>query len=325
MARDGLDEQQAEARALSTLRLVAARRAELASREQPPTYPDELDPRSPRATRARRAGAPVARPEPSKPRTRPTTFRSGSSSRTSPTPRSAVACFTPELYFVCQGAARAGGEVRQPPRRTTERRRSGAAVAHRRRAAFAPFVARVRSSAPDLLATDDCSLLERFVQRLGAYLTAHGPDGGRDRSRAVTLRFEQFAFAPSEATTFDPGWVATVLDGAARAGEPSGRSLIGPFATRFGLHLVVVGKIEAGSARGRLAAPAQLQAARGRRCATRSSKPGAPINFSSCSPKFRDRRVVRLSPSSSGSSEPCPTTTTRPTPSTDSRRRIRGL
>ena len=43
-ARDGLSVEQAEAQALDTLRLVAARRAELAAREQAPSSPDDLDP-----------------------------------------------------------------------------------------------------------------------------------------------------------------------------------------------------------------------------------------------------------------------------------------
>jgi hypothetical protein len=289
VTRDGQGEQEARAHALWTMRLVAARRAELAEREQPPTHPDELDPvrrdQLERAALVRLWLDEVFEPEHEAQDVPQRVIEQNLAD-----PSLSRRLFHPELYFVCQAlvvpAAKSEGRHIEPPS-------DGEAAQQWRTAAeqaFAPFVARVTSIEPDLLATDDCSLLGRLVEASEKTLETE--------AGAVTLRYEQFAFAPSEVETFDPGWVAEVMAGAARASATSGspRSIIGPFATRFGLHLVVVGKIEPARLADGSLPPAELEAARKEALRDEIEEAWRADQLLQTLAEIRDRRVVRLSP-----------------------------
>lgn len=299
MARDGLDAQQAEARALWTLRLVAARRAELAAREQPPTHPDDLDPIR-REQLERAALVRLWLDETFEPAHEAEDIPKRIIEQNLADPSLSRRLFHPELYFVCQAllvpAAESGGRNVEPPS-------EGDAAQQWRTAAqqaFAPFVERVRSIAPDLLATDDCSLLGRLVGSSERALSitqlpAQNTDPNTDVG-AVTIRFEQFAFAPSEAQSFDPGWVAEVTAGVEASPGQSGRSIIGPFATRFGLHLVIVGRIEPARLADGSLPPAELQAAREQVLRSEIEQAWRTDQLQQTLAEIRDRRVVRLSP-----------------------------
>jgi hypothetical protein len=292
MARDGLDQQQAEAKAVRTLRLVAARRAELAARDKPPTYPDELDPVR-REQLERAALVRLWLDETFEPANEAEDIPQRVIEQNLADPSLSRRLFHPELYFVCQAllvpaAKSEDGRNLEPPS-------EGEAAQQWRTAAeqaFAPFVDRVTGIAPDLLATDDCSLLGRLV-------------GGSERSFAIselpgetepafTLRFEQFAFAPSVADTFDPGWVAAVT--APPASGTAERRIVGPFATRFGLHLVVIGKIEPARLAPGSLPPAELQAARELALRSEIEESWRADQLQRTLAELRDRRVVRLSP-----------------------------
>lgn len=285
MARDGLDEQQAKARALWTLRLVAARRAELAAREQPPTHPDDLDPVR-REQLERAAMVRLWLDETFEPAHEAEDIPKRVIEQNLADPSQARRLFHPELYFVCQAlivpaAQSESGRNVEPPS-------EGEAAQQWQRAAeqaFAPLVARVMSIAPDLLATDDCSLLGRVV---GSSERSLETDAG-----AVTIRFETFVFAPSLVDSFDPGWVAEVTTGAAKL---DGHGIIGPFATRFGLHLVVVGKIEPARLEDGSLPPAELQAAREQVLRGEIEQAWRADQLQQTLAEIRDRRVVRLSP-----------------------------
>jgi hypothetical protein len=287
MTRDGLDEQQAEARALGTLRLVAARRAELVAREQPATHPDDLDP----ARREQLERAALVRlwlDETFEPAHEAEDIPQRVIDQNLADPSLSRRLFHPELYFVCQAllvpAATSGDRNVEPPSEgeAAQQWRSAA------QQAFAPFVERVMSVAPDLLATDDCSLLGRLVgasERTFPIMQLTG----ETEAGAVTIRFEHFAFAPSEAQSFDPGWVAEVTaDGSKR--------IIGPFATRFGLHLVIVGKIEPAQLADGSLPPAELQAAREQLLRSEIEQAWRADQLQQTLANIRDRRVVRLSP-----------------------------
>jgi hypothetical protein len=291
MSRDGLDELQAEARALWTLRLVAARRAELAAREQPPTYPDELDPVR-REQLERAALVRLWLDEIFEPAHEGEDIPDRVIEANLADPSVRRRLFHPELYFVCQAllvpAAKSDNRNVEPPS-------EGEAAQQWRTAAlqaFAPFVDRTMSLAPDLLASDDCSLLGRLVEASERTFQIM-QIMGETEAGAVTLRFETFVFAPSEAESFDPGWVAEVTAGAGRAG---GRAIIGPFATRFGLHLVVVGKIEPARLPDGSLPPAELEAARKQALRLEIEEAWRADQLQQTLAETRDRRVVRLSP-----------------------------
>jgi hypothetical protein len=281
MARDGLDEPQAKARALWTLRLVAARRAELAAREQPPIHPDELDPVR-REQLERAAMVRLWLDESFEPAHEAEDIPQRVIEQNLADPSLSRRLFHPELYFVCQAllvpAATSGGRNVEPPSEGVAAEQWRAAAEQ----AFAPFVRRVMSLAPDLLATDDCSLLGRLV---GASESTLETEAG-----AVAIRFEQFAFAPSVVDTFDAGWVAEVTN----AG-PSER-IIGPFATRFGLHIVVIGKVEPARLADGSLPPAELQAAREQVLRSEIEQAWRADQLQRTLAEIRDRRVVRLAP-----------------------------
>jgi hypothetical protein len=282
MARDGQDEQQAKASALWTLRLVAARRAELAAREPAPANPDELDPVR-REQLERAALVRVWLDESFDPTHEAQDIPQRVIEQNLADPSLSRRLFHPELYFVCQAllvpAAKSEGRHVEPPSDGDAAQQWRAAA----ELAFAPFVDRVDSIAPDLLAGDDCSLLGRLV-------------GASERTFPITgdtvmIRFEQFAFAPSAVESFDPGWVAEVT-----AAGRAGKRMIGPFATRFGLHLVVIGKIEPARLADGSLPPAELQAARELALRSEIEQAWRADQLQQTLANIRDHRVVRLSP-----------------------------
>ena len=288
MARDGLDEAQATARAIETLRLVAARRAEIAAREQPPTYPDELDP----ARREQLERAALVRlwlDEVFEPAHEAQDIPQRVIQQNLADPSLTRRLFHPELYFVCQAllvpAEMVDKRHVEPPTEEEAKQRWRAAAGQ----AFAPFIARVDRIADDLLATDDCSLLGRLV-------------GGSERTfetevGAVTMRFEQFAFAPSQAENFDPEWVASVISRPDLTAHTVGeRRIVGPFPTRFGLHLVIVGNIEPAQLEDGSMPPDELKAAREQLLRGEIEQTWRANQLMQTLAEIRDRRVVRLSP-----------------------------
>jgi hypothetical protein len=288
MARDGLDEQQAKARAVATLRLVAARRAEIAARDQPPTYADELDPVR-REQLERAALVRLWLDEIFEPTHEAEDIPQRVIQLNLADPSLHRRLFHPELYFVCQAllvpAEKVGDRHVEPPSEGEAAQQWRAAAEQ----AFAPFVARVDHIAPDLLETDDCSLLGRLVG--GSEQTLETEAG------AVEIRFEQFAFAPSMVDTFDAEWVAAVTAppaaGARAVGE---RRIVGPFPTRFGLHVVVVGNIEPAQLADGSLPPAELEAAREQLLRNDIEEAWRTDQLLQTLAEIRDRRVVRLSP-----------------------------
>jgi hypothetical protein len=282
MERDGLDEAQAKARAIETLRLVAARRAEIAARERPPTHEDELDP----ARREQLVRAAMVRlwlDEVFEPAHEAEDIPQRVVEQNLADPSVRRRLFHPELYFVCQAlvvpAEVVDGRNVEPPTEPEAAQRWRAAAEQ----AFAPFVARVQRLAPDLLASDDCSLLGKLV-------------GGSERSfeteaGAMTMRFEQFAFAPSEVDSMDPEWLATVT-----APSQTERRIIGPFPTRFGLHVVVVGNVEPAQLPDGSLPAKELAAAREQLLRREIEEVWRADQLQRTLAEVRDRRVVRLSP-----------------------------
>ncbi|PRQ04384.1 hypothetical protein ENSA5_07870 [Enhygromyxa salina] len=282
-AREGVGEDDARERALATLRLVAARRAELAARDQPPEHPDDLDP----ARREQLERAAIARlwlDEVFEPSHRAADIPQKIVDQNMADPAMTRRLFHPELWFVCQAlvvpAEQSEGRNVKPPQLETD---EAAALAWRAAAgeAFSPLVARVELLEPDLVADESCSVLGRIV---GTSQRSFETPAG-----AVTLRFERFAFAPSEAESFDPAWVEAVT---ARP-EPG---VVGPFPSQFGLHLVIVSKIEPALLADESMPADELLAAREAQLREELESAWQIEQLQQALAKARDRRVVRLSP-----------------------------
>jgi len=195
-------------------------------------------------------------------------------------PRLTQRLFHPELWFVCQALILPSerdedGRNGLPPTEP-DAAQAWQAAAH---AAFAPLVARVQRVASDLVSPDrgDCSVLERIV-------------GASEREfEAMVIRTERFIFAPSEAEALDRQWVEEVT-------TLAGPGLIGPFATRFGVHLVVVSKIEAAALADDSLAPEQLAAAREAKLRGSIEQSWRAEQLQRKLAAIRDRRIVRLAP-----------------------------
>jgi hypothetical protein len=141
------------------------------------------------------------------------------------------------------------------------------------------LVARIDAIADELVADYDCSLLGSLV-------------AGSERSFAtqsgeLTLRFEKFAFAPAEAKSFAPEWLEQVT----ASSEPR---VIGPFPTRFGLHLVILTKIEPAALADGSLPPEQLAAARELALREAIELSWRADQLQRTLAEARDRRVVRL-------------------------------
>jgi hypothetical protein len=278
--RDGISEAEARDRALATLRLVAARRAELAAREQPPDAPDDLDPAR-RAQLERAALVRVWLDDVFEPDHRAANIPDRVVEQNLADPQMARRMFHPQLWFVCQALVvptpESEGAFVKPPS-------EGEAATQWRAAAnlaFSEFVARVDRFESDLLTEGGCAVLGRIVGTSErSFETEAGP---------MTIRYEQFAFAPSEATSFDPQWVEAVT---ARAEL----GVVGPFATQFGLHVVLVSTIEPGVLENGSLPDAELQTARAAHLRGEIEQAWQADQLQQTLAKIRDRRVVRLSP-----------------------------
>lgn len=274
-----LSEAEARERALDRLRWVAARRAELAERQTPPEHPDDLDP----ARREQLERAALVRlwlREVFEPAHSAATIPARVVAQNMNDPSLTRRLFHPELWFVCQALivpAETGDDGRnlQPPEHGEAAARWQADAGQ----AFAPLVARLEAVAADLVDDTDCALLGR-IMGLSAR-TFETPSG------VLTIRFERFAFAPSEATSFDRTWLEHVTAGA----EPR---LIGPFATRFGLHLVVLTRVDPASLQDGSLPPQQLAAAREARLREEIELAWRADQLQRTIAEARDRRVVRL-------------------------------
>ena len=247
MAREGLDEAAAREQGLDVLRLVAARRAELDAREQPPEHPDDLDPdRRNQLERAALVNLWLDEAFEAKHRAADIPKRVIDANMADPSMTRRL--FHPRLWFVCQALivpAEKGEDGRhvEPPAEgeAAEQWRTEA------EAALAPLLDRVERFRDDLLADSSCEVFGRMV---GTSEHLFESSAGQ-----LALRYERFAFAPSEAESFDPEWVEIV----SRHAEPA---LIEPFTTRFGLHFVIVGKVEDAQLADGSMPEAELEAAR---------------------------------------------------------------
>lgn len=225
-ARDGLSREDARARAIDTLRLVAAGREQhAAGRADPgPVLAARRTEHLVRAARARlwltERFEPEHRPE-DIPSDHPGLVRARQDPR----------LVHPELYRVCQ-------VVVEPPLDVTELSAKAAITSdpawrEAARAALAPVLARIERNVP----VDDaeaCRLIEREVELSGAgedprLVVSFPRPGGFDLDACL----EPDDAGGCSKPRFDPEWTAKV-----RAQAVPGRSM--PFFTRFGLHVVQV-------------------------------------------------------------------------------------
>lgn len=282
MADEGLDEAAARERGLDILRLVAARRAELDAREQPPEHPDELDPER-RRQLERAALSSLWLDEHFEPEHDADDIPPRVIDANMADPSLTRRLFHPKLWFVCQALVvpaetNDDGRHVEPPGEAEAAARWQAEA----EAALAPLLARVERFRDDLLSDQNCELFGRMVGTSAhQFETASGED--------LVLRYERFAFAPSEAASFDPAWVEIV----SAHDQPT---IIEPFATRFGLHLVIVGKVEdAALAEGSLP-PAELDAARRARLREEIETAWRGQSLAETLTELREHHVVRLAP-----------------------------
>ncbi|MCA9680947.1 MAG: hypothetical protein KC457_02030 [Myxococcales bacterium] len=257
-AREGVDAEAAREQALDVLRLVAARRDELATRATPPTHPDDLDPQR-RAALERATLARLWLDEVFEPSHGADDIPARVLNANMADPRVSRRLFHPDVWFVCQalvmpaGKAADGQPTPVPGAPVDDEVPADLEQAARWYAeaedAFAPFVARVQRLEPELLG-GDCALLGRLVGASERALgDAESPLG------VMALRYESFAFAPSTVQGFDPAWLEQVA-------TLDGPGLVGPFPTNFGLHLVLVSKIEPANLADASLPEAELTAAR---------------------------------------------------------------
>lgn len=270
-AREGLSDAEALARGLDQLRWLAARRAE---------HPDDLAP----ARRQHLERAAMVRlwlREVFEPAHTAANIPARVVAQNLADPTVTARLFHPELWFICQALivpSEIGqdGRASQPPGEgeAAERWRADA------ERAFAPLVARVAAVADELVDNPDCSLLGRIVAASErSFETASG---------GLTIRVEQFAFAPSEVrNSFDGAWLEQVT------ARPDPR-LIGPFPTRFGLHLVVLTKVDPAALPDGSLPPAQLAAAREAALREVITPSWRADRLQQILTEARDRRVVRL-------------------------------
>jgi hypothetical protein len=279
-ANENLDADQARERALDRLRLVAARREELAERATAPEHPDDLDPTR-REHLERAALVRLWLREVFEPAHTAANIPDRVVAQNLSDPSLTRRLFHPELWFVCQAliVPREQGEDGRNLKPPSEGEAAARWQADAERA-FAPMVARVEAVADDLLGTRDCSVFGRIV---GASERQLETDSG-----TLTIRFENFAFVPEEAAaSFDSTWLEQVTASA----EPR---VVGPFSTQFGLHLVVVGMIDPAKLADGSLPPQQLAAARETELRSHLEQPWRADQLQRTLAEARDRRVVRL-------------------------------
>lgn len=275
-----LSEAEARELALDRLRYVAARREELAGHQTPPEHPDDLDP----ARREHLERAALVRlwlREVFEPAHTGAKIPARVVAQNMADPSLTRRLFHPELWFICQvlivpAEKDDDGRNVKPPSEGDAATRWQADAAE----VFAPMVDRIQTVADDLYGNRDCSVMGRIA---GASERSFTTDSGE-----LSLRFESFAFAPDKAAgSFDAIWVEQVT---ARA-EPH---VAGPFTTQFGLHLVVVTKIEPASLADDSQPPEQLAAAREAAMRTELEQVWRANQLQRTIIEARDRRVVRM-------------------------------
>lgn len=222
-ARDGLADAEARARAIDTLRLVAAGREAHAADAEPRLAPRRRE-HLVRAARAR-----VWLEERFEPEHEPQDIPSDDPKleRARADPR----LVHPEIYTVCQ-------VVVEPPPEVTELEAkavitSDPAWREAAQAALAPVLARIERNVP-VDDTEACRLIEREVELSGKgsdprLVVSFPRPGGFDLDACL----EPDAAGGCSKPRFDPEWTEEV-----RAQAVPGRSQ--PFFTRFGLHVVQV-------------------------------------------------------------------------------------
>lgn len=297
----GMSEAEAQAHGLATLRLVAARRAELAERPTPPEHPDDLDPAR-RRFLERAALSRLWLREIFEPAHEAEDIPEAVVERNLADPRVSQRLFHPDVWLVCQAlivpAERVDGRHVMVPGAGESDPDPEAAAAWRAaaREAFTPLVDRVHRLEPDLLAATgddpdaregDCELLARIVGASEQKLP--GPEGTGD----FRVRFERFAFAPSTVTGFDPTWVEAVT-------KLDGPGLLGPFPTRFGLHLVMLAEIQPALLADGSRPPDELRAARKAKLREEMRDSWRAEQLRETLAEERERRVVRLAPELEG-------------------------
>jgi hypothetical protein len=186
------------------------------------------------------------------------------------------------LWFVCQALIVAppasDGSFVKPPSEPEAAQQWRAAADQ----AFSELVERVQQFQPDLLAEGGCALFGRIA---GTSEHSFETDAG-----PMLLRFEQFAFAPSDATSLDGDWVAAVT---AHGPTPG---VVGPFATQFGLHLVIISNVEPAFLANGSLPDDQLLTAREAHLRGEIERAWQADQLQQTMAEIRDRQVVRLSP-----------------------------
>ena len=199
-------------------------------------------------------------------------------------PKLADRLFHPQLRIVCQlliVPAERGedGRAARPPAGDDELPTDEWQAAARE--AFAPLAARSRRLTAEILASDRCSLLGTLLSASQReFATAAG---------ALRVRYERFAYAPQTVTGFDPTWLAQV-----DALEQPG--VVGPFATRFGLHLVFVAAVEPARLPEGSLPPDELAAAREQALRAEMLTDWRADRLQATLAELRERYPVRLAP-----------------------------
>ncbi len=300
--RESIPAAEARARAIEVLRLVAARRADLADHPEPPEHPDDLDPA--RARQLERATmVRLWLREHFEPKHRASDIPDSVIAKNLADPGVFRRLFHPEVWVICQvlivpAGKRDDGRAESPPADPE----AAARWLARAEQAMAPFAGRARRLESDLLATGDCSLLSSLAETSQREFSATpdlaAPDPALSDGELVErglgplrLRYEQFGFAPSDAGSFDPSWVATLRAG---LGEPRRPKLVGPFASPFGLHLVLVASIQPANLEDGSLPAAELQRARETALRDKMLDSWRSEQLQAELRRIRDDRVVRL-------------------------------
>lgn len=283
-AREGISEAEARERALTTLRLVAARRAEQAAKPSEDRNPDLDDlPDTDRERLQRVAMVRLWLEEHFEPEHRAADIPQRVIDENMADVRVFRRMFHPEVWAICQAILVPTGEDADglymvPGTQEGDLDPAKAAAWYAAASdAFAPAVDRVRRL-HDASEAHRCELLGRAIgYSRHDFETDAGP---------VRLRFEQFGFAPSDADRLDAEWVRAVVDG--------GGGLVGPFETQFGLHVVAVQRIEPSNLPDGELPEKQLRAAREAQMRDAVAERWRASEFQRELEKMRERRVVRV-------------------------------
>lgn len=271
---------------------MAARREALRERAEPPTYPDDLDPARARALEQAELVRLWLR-EHFEPSHRVEDIPAAVIRSNLADPSIARRLFHPDVWVVCQVLivpAEKGpdGRPAAPPREGEAAERWQA----RAEQALGPFATRSRRLERELLDAGHCDLLARLAdtstREFAAIDPAPGETSGPEHG-ALRLRFEKFAFAPSESTNLDPTWVAAVT-------AESRPRLVGPFLSPFGLHLVLVDEIKPASLADASLPEAELRAAREAALREAIHERWRADELQRVIARARDEQVVRLAP-----------------------------